>query len=76
MRMALASGNKQILLAKQRGKASNHSQTESNGHAKAMEVRNKQGSDVEMPIRRKPRESVGRENENCLTDKQKEDNRR
>jgi hypothetical protein len=26
-----------------------------------MDVRNKQGSDVEMPIGRKPRESVGRE---------------
>jgi hypothetical protein len=54
--MAMASGNKQILLAKQQDKASNHSKTESYGHAERMDKKKKQGSDVEMPIGRKPRE--------------------
>jgi hypothetical protein len=76
MWMAMANGNKQKLLAKQRDKASNHSKTESYGHAERMDERNKQGSDVEMPIEIKPLENVGRENENCLADKQKQDNRR
>jgi hypothetical protein len=76
MLMAMASGNKQILLAKQQDKASNHSMTVSYGHTERMGVRNKQGRDFEMPIGRKPRQSVGRENKNCLADTQKQDNRR
>ena len=74
MRMAIANGNKLVLRSKQQDKASNHSKTESYGHAERMDVRNKQGSDEEMPIRRKPREIVGREK--SLTDKQKQHNRR
>jgi hypothetical protein len=74
--MAMANGNKQVLRAKQRDKASNHSKTESYGHAERMDERNKQSSDGEMSIDRKPRESVGRENEKCLADKQKQGNRR
>jgi hypothetical protein len=41
-----------------------------------MDVRNKRGSYVEMPIGRKPRESMGRGNEKGLTDKQRQNNRR
>ena len=71
MRMAIANGNKLVLRAKQQDKASNHSKTESYGHAERMDVKNQQGNDVEMPIGRKPRESVGRGNEFFLTDKQR-----
>ncbi len=61
MRMAIANGNKLVLRSKQQDKASNHSKTESYGHAERMDVRNKQGSYVKMPIGRKPQKSVGKE---------------
>ena len=57
----MANENKQIMRAKQQDKASNHSKTESRGQSGRMDVINERGSDVEMPIERKPRESMGRD---------------
>jgi hypothetical protein len=71
MLMAMANGNKYILLAKQQDKASNHSKTESRGQSGRMDVRNKRGSDVERSIGRKHLESIGRGNDKCSPERMK-----